>query len=426
MAFRFADVIDYLLPFRGKADPDDPLNFYDLPDDTLSQALQILDDVDGGNRQLSGRRAALTYLNMSRDGQIAGMLALLAGPIISSTWGVESDSEEISAFVEEQLGIGQDPSGRVVFDKVLREALTCLSYGFSLQERVFEVMDGMLTLERLGFRYQTSVKRFITDESGDFLDGVEQIVSFTPEERTVTIPIDNLVYYAPHAIGSTWEGQSVLRGAYKHWFFKSKFYLIDGVAARRFGVPVLVGEYSENTSRKQQEDFAKQLAALASSYRGYLLLPEGDFSVNFLAQADQQRPDLDPSIAHHNEQIVAAMAGQVLSLGTARSASRALGQTLAALFFNALKSYADHVRDTLQARVVLPLIRGNFPGHSARLFYSHLDNSNFSRLVEAMAVLADKGLLTPGEDTEENLRDRLELPKETKPRQPPEPVTGGE
>ena len=107
MAFRFADVIDYLLPFRGKADPDDPLNFYDLPDDTLSQELQILEDVDGGNRQLAGRRAALTYLNMSRDGQIAGMLALLAGPIISSTWGVESDSEEISAFVEEQLGIGQ-------------------------------------------------------------------------------------------------------------------------------------------------------------------------------------------------------------------------------------------------------------------------------------------------------------------------------
>ena len=294
MAFRFADVIDYLLPFRGKADPDDPLNFYDLPDDTLSQALQILDDVDGGNRQLSGRRAALTYLNMSRDGQIAGMLALLAGPIISSTWGVESDSEEISAFVEEQLGIGQDPSGRVVFDKVLREALTCLSYGFSLQERVFEVMDGMLTLERLGFRYQTSVKRFITDESGDFLDGVEQIVSFTPEERTVTIPIDNLVYYAPHAIGSTWEGQSVLRGAYKHWFFKSKFYLIDGVAARRFGVPVLVGEYSENTSRKQQEDFAKQLAALASSYRGYLLYARGRFFRQFPRPSRPTAPGSGP------------------------------------------------------------------------------------------------------------------------------------
>ena len=414
MGVSFADVVDYVLPFRGRADEKDPLDFYELPDDTVTRALGVLDDVDPSYRTLIGRRAALTYMNRSRDGQIAGMLGLLAGPIISCVWSIESSSFRVKQFLEEQLGIGADPTGRVVFDKVLREALTCLPYGYALQERVFEPQGGLLVLERLGFRYQTSVKEFVS-EDGDFLSGVRQIISFTPQEEIAFIPVDNLVYYAPFAIGSSWEGQSVLRGAYKHWFIKSKLYLIDAISARRFGVPILVGRYADHTSETNRKAFAEQLALLQSHKAGYLLVPREDYEVEFLALSEQARPNLKPQIDHHNEQIVGAMAAQVLSLGSQRSASRALGQTLSALFFNVLKSYADHIRDVLQLRVVGPLVAANFPRTRAQLTYSHLDNSDFSRLVEAMSQLADKGLLTPGADTEENLRGRLELPQEERP-----------
>ena len=419
MPLTFKSVIDYLLPFRGKSDPDAPLNFYDLPDDTLTRSLGILDDADPSYRQLIGRQAALTYMNMSRDGQIAGMLGLLTGPIVSSRWQVEG-SHTVKMFLEEQLGIGADPTGRVVFDKVLREALTCLPYGYALQERVFEPMGGMLALERLGFRYQTSIKEFVT-EDGDFLRGVRQYKSFTPKEEVVFIPQDSLVYYAPFGIGATWEGQSVLRGAYKHWFIKQKLYLIEAVSARRFGVPILVGRYADNTSEQNRKAFGEQLANINSHQKGYLLLPQDDFELEFLSLAEQAAPNLKGPIDHHNEQIVAAMAAQLLSLGNQRAASRALGQTLSALFYNVLKSYADHIADVLQARVVSPLVKANFPRSSAKLTYSHLDNSDFSRLVEAMSSLAEKGLLTPGADTEENLRGRLELPEEHRPYPKPEP-----
>ena len=425
MGVSFADIVDYLLPFRGKASEDDPLNFYNLADDTVTRALGILDDVDPSYRTLVGRRAALTYMNMSRDGQIAGMLGLLAGPIISSVWAIESSSVLVKQFLEEQLGMGADPTGRVVFDKVLREALTCLPYGYSLQERVFETQGGMLALERLGFRYQTSVKEFVSRD-GDFLSGVRQIISFTPQEEIAFIPVDNLVYYAPFAIGSSWEGQSVLRGAYKHWFIKSKLYLIDAISARRFGVPILVGRYADSTSELNRKAFGQQLANVQSHKSGYLLVPKDDYELEFLALSEQARPNLKPQIDHHNEQIVGAMAAQVLSLGSQRSASRALGQTLSALFFNVLKSYADHIRDVLQLRVVKPLVAANFPRTRANLTYSHLDNSDFSRLVEAMSSLADKGLLTPGADTEENLRGRLELPTEERPYPKPEPNRGAD
>ena len=413
MPLTFKSVIDYLLPFRGKADPDAPLNFYDLPDDTLTRSLGILDDADPSYRQLIGRQAALTYMNMSRDGQIAGMLGLLTGPIVSSRWQIEG-SQSVKMFLEEQLGIGADPSGRVVFDKVLREALTCLPYGYALQERVFQPVGGMLTLERLGFRYQTSIKEFVSLDR-DFLRGVRQYLRFTPKEEVVFIPVDNLVYYAPFGIGATWEGQSVLRGAYKHWFIKQKLYLIEAVSARRFGVPILVGRYADHTSEQNRKAFGQQLANINSHQKGYLLIPQGDFELEFLSLAEQAAPSLKGPIDHHNEQIVAAMAAQLLSLGNQRAASRALGQTLSALFYNVLKSYSDHVRDVLQARVVSPLVKANFPRSSAKLTYSHLDNSDFSRLVEAMSSLAEKGLLTPGADTEENLRGRLELPEENRP-----------
>ena len=420
MPLTFKAVIDYLLPFRGQADPDAPLNFYNLTDDTLTRSLGVLDDADPSYRALVGRQAALTYMNMSRDGQIAGMLGLLTGPIVSSRWQIEG-SQSVKMFLEEQLGIGADPSGRVVFDKVLREALTCLPYGFALQERVFEPVGGMLTLERLGFRYQTSIKEFVSLDR-DFLRGVRQYLRFTPKEEVVFIPVDNLVYYAPFGIGASWEGQSVLRGAYKHWFIKQKLYLIEAVSARRFGVPILVGRYADHTSEQNRKAFGQQLANINSHQKGYLLIPQGDFELEFLSLAEQAAPSLKGPIDHHNEQIVAAMAAQLLSLGNQRAASRALGQTLSALFYNVLKSYADHIAEVLQARVVRPLTKANFPRSTAKLTYSHLDNSDFSRLVEAMASLAEKGLLTPGADTEENLRGRLELPEENRPYPKPEPA----
>ena len=75
------------------------------------------------------------------------MLALLAGPIISSTWGVESDSDgNRPRSSRSSSASAKIPRAASSSTKFCREALTCLTYGFALQERVFEVMDGMMVL----------------------------------------------------------------------------------------------------------------------------------------------------------------------------------------------------------------------------------------------------------------------------------------
>jgi hypothetical protein len=95
----------------------------------------------------------------------------------------------------------------------------------------------LLVPKKLGLRLPRSVYRWMQDDDGD-LTAIEQLVL---GKGMVTLPAQDLVYYRVGAEGDNWEGTSMLRPAYKHWYIKDQVERFDALAQQReaMGIPVV-------------------------------------------------------------------------------------------------------------------------------------------------------------------------------------------
>lgn len=61
------------------------------------------------------------------------------------------------------------------------------------------------------------------------------------DKNVVSIPASKLLVFTFRREGDNYEGTSVLRSAYKHWYFKDSMYKFDSVRHERqsVGIPVI-------------------------------------------------------------------------------------------------------------------------------------------------------------------------------------------
>jgi len=72
-------------------------------------------------------------------------------------------------------------------------------------------------------------------ENGE-LESVTQRTYKNNNYIEVTIPKEKLMVFVYRREGDNYLGTSLLRQAYKHWFFRDKYYKIDAVAQERLGI----------------------------------------------------------------------------------------------------------------------------------------------------------------------------------------------
>lgn len=76
----------------------------------------------------------------------------------------------------------------------------------------------------------------------------------------VSIPASKLLLFSFRREGENYEGVSVLRSAYKHWYFKETMYKFDAVRHERqsVGIPVI---YLPSTATPEDKEQAKIIVA---------------------------------------------------------------------------------------------------------------------------------------------------------------------
>jgi hypothetical protein len=374
---------------------------------------------DEFNTKLTFPNGVLTYDKMRRtDAQVQALLYAVTLPILSADWEIEGDDEEQKEFVRVNC------FEKTNWSEFLKHITTSLWAGFSWAEKVYEVEtykgEEKMMLKKLAARLATSVERWETDDQEELQNIVQQIDNGKGDaSKEVPIPYPSkAVLFSFQKEANNYEGQSILRSAYKHWFIKDQIYHIDAIRIERFalGMPhIKLPEDFDNEGLNSLIEMGKNWKAGSQSY---IITPAGvDIEIMTVAQGSVL--DVLPTINHHNEEIGKSGLAQFINFG--RGGNRALGETAQEFFFDALKNVAQWISTEYTNQVIKPLLRLNYANPSN----AHMRASNIGAvaLPQLIRFLREVGevFVQPDKAIEDKLRDQFGLPARTE--ETPEPLS---
>ena len=391
------------------------------------------------NSDLQGEKALKVYDKMRRsDGQVkAGLLACKL-PLMVARWDMtpasqEEQDVEIAGMVKEDLFENMT----ITWDDFLRQALIMLDFGHMAFEKVWELRDGRYTWHKLAPRLPQSIAEWHVKDDGD-LDFIIQQANIGTQFKRIPIPADKLLIFSHEKEGSNFRGISLLRAAYKHWWYKNNLYAIDGIAAERHGVGLADFTYPDQATDAQKAAVKEVGERLHAHERAYTAHPE---SIKFdLKGVQGQLHDIKGSIDHHDLQIVRSILAQFMNLGAKSTGSYALSQDQSQFFLMALQAVGKNVCNTVNRNCIREMVDYNWDVKKyPHLTVSGLDSPDILAYAGAIAQLMTAGAITNDIPTENELRRMVklpqkqtvvpELPKDTtkdETAQPTQPVPAGQ
>ena len=374
--------------------------------------VQILSGIITGeeyNRTLSGRKAIAIWDEMRRsDATVGASLRAVKLPIKSVKWFTTAASDdpadiEIDDFVQWNL------FERLKFKAILGEVLTHLEFGFSVHEMVFgmELVNGVerIVLQKFAFRKQTTILYWNAGE------GVPGVTQWTPSGGSHQIPLEKIIVFTNEQEGENYEGRSILRAAYKHWFYKDKLYQIDAVGHERQALGVVKIKYPQGATDTARKAAKNAAANLRANEEAYIEEPQG-WDINFMDMKSGTLKDVQPSIDHHDRQITKNVLAQFLELGSkGGSGSRAVSQDHSKLFDQASEAVAEYIADTF-GYVIKTLVDLNFNVTDyPKMSVGKVGDEKISELSDALTKFETAGFIHPTPEDEAYVRSITGFPE---------------
>lgn len=215
------------------------------------------------------------YDNMRHDEQIKAAQNLKKNAVLKSGWQIipaSEDKEDIQRkeFLESTL---KQMKGTI--EDNLFEIMSASDYGFSITEKVFELISkgefqGKIGLKALKTRRPHGWD-FILDEHGNIKEnGLVQSTSAVPQ---VEHNPNKFIHYIFNQEFQNPYGNSDLRSAYRAWWGKDNFIKFWMIYGQRAASPVAKGTYDKTILKPLQEEIKKILNSIQSATN--IMIPEG-------------------------------------------------------------------------------------------------------------------------------------------------------
>lgn len=352
------------------------------------------------NPKLNGLQAISVYEEMRNDASVNASLEAIKLPIQSADFVADPASDdEADVRIAEEVNAQLEP----LLDQYLDEALTHLEFGFCLHEMVFEPMDlgyGVrLGLKKLAYRKQTTVAAWVTK------DGQPGITQRTMDGKEASIDAVKLVRITRKQMGDDYQGRSILRTAYRNYYIKDKLYKIDAVGHERHALGVLDITVPKGADEKDKTKMRKLARQVRANQEMYLEHPEG-WTVQFLDNKANSMKDSEPSINHHDRQILKNVLAQFLDIGAqGSSGTRNVSEDQSRLFALAIERVAKQIVGALQKSFVEAYMELNYTGRKApTLRVANLSDDNVPVISEAIKKFVEAGVLHPTKGDENTVR----------------------
>lgn len=372
------------------------------------------------NPQLQGIQGIKVYDEMRKsDGTCRAAMLSCTLPIRRAEWFVnpatpEDQDKEIANFVEHALFDWLD----MTWADFIRQALIMVPLGVMVFEKVYGVKDfdgkTYVTLQKLAPRMPGSIQQW------ELTDGTFGIQQNRQDGVVAQIPGSKLLTFVNEREGDNWWGTSFLRAAYKHWYRKEVFYKIDALAFERQGLGVPYIKMPQGYTEADEKQATKVLQNIRANETSYLLLPPA-YEAGFLDMGSNSTRDPNPSISHHNREILKSVLAQFLDLGSqgAKSGgtggSKSLSNDHSELFLKGLEAIANTIIDEINKNLIPELVDLNFNDVKTYpvLDYAGIDKVDIEALGNAYAQLVTAGAIKPTEDDEQYMRTAMGLPPRT-------------
>lgn len=386
-----------------------------------------------GNRQQARRM----YTKMVRaDASVRVSLRAGKAPVLGAEFYVDpfsNDPEDliIQELVEFNLFKGMTTS----WLKFLEQGLKMFENGFSAFEPVWELREwspsktnpGANTkrytmLRKLGTRPAQTVSYFDYDENGGPVSMCQQALRGSGEIDEVHIPIQKLCVFTFDQDGGDLEGNSILRSAYQHWYYKDHLYKIDAIQKERHGIGVPEIELQPGYSEADKRVAHELGRNLRTNERAYIVRTSM-MNVGF-AELSGNLVDALKSAEHHDGMIMKNVMVEFLNSGTTEGGgNRATSATQMDMFLKAMRYIAEIFCEGINLYVIPNLVTYNFKTRK----FPQLQVRNIGEAKDlqmwaaAMSNLKSKGLLQIDDETEQWIRKQMQMPKRTTAYEPEEP-----
>lgn len=362
--------------------------------------------------ELRGRQGLRTFYDMSRnDGSVRGALRIVKTPIQGADWYVEPASESvldqnIAKFVEKCLFDDM----QTLWEHFIEDCLRSIDYGFFTFEKEYGWNDkgDHIELKRLIPIHPLDVQGWNYSPEGVLVGLTMEPLNGQDQTRKVEIPYSKLLNIVFEMEGGDLRGTSILRSAYKHWYFKDVLYKIDAIQKERhgIGVPVILLPVGFTDSDKT---LANELGRnLRTNERAFITAPD-NWQIYF-AKLEGQPVDPIPSIEHHDDKIYEGILAAFMG-------SKQISEESMDTFYKSTRYVAKSIAACINRYVIKELVDINFlrKGGYPKLKVRRMGEwEDLRTMTFALRNMVGAKIITPDDDLEKWARNQMDLPEQDK------------
>jgi len=386
--------------------------------------------------ELRGRKGMEVYREMSENDDIIGSILFAIELLIrQAAWNVQpggssTADQKASEFLRGCLDDMVD-----TWTDTISEVLSFLTFGWSAHEIVYKrrmgqrrdpslkskFNDGLIGWQKLPIRAQETLYQWHYDDQDNLL-GLVQLPP--PNFSLIEIPRERLLLFRTKSHKGNPEGRSILRNAYRDWYFKRRIQEIEGIGIERdlAGFPVLtVPENLNIWDLDNPEAVAIRAAAerivqnIRRDSQEGLVMPVG-WKLELLSTGGQRQFDTNAILERYDTRIAMTVLADFILLGHQNTGSWALSSDKTNLFSMAIGTYLDIICETFNSQAIPSLIDLNQPHFNGltdypKLTHGDIEGPNLAELGSFIQAVTGCGALTPDEGVEDYLRQAASLPK---------------
>lgn len=388
--------------------------------------------------ELRGRKGAEVFTEMSNNDETIGAILFAIEMLVrQASWNVEpggstAKDREAAEFVKSCM----DDMQQTWIDTI-SEILSFLTYGWSFHEIVYKRRmgrtkdnrtsskydDGLIGWMKLPIRSQETLYQWEYNDQ-DNLIGMTQMPP--PDFGLITIPMNKAMLFRTRSRKDNPEGRSILRTAYRSWYFKRRIQEIEGIGIERdlAGLPVITTPEGMDIWDKDDEDMNAIRTGLEAMVKNIrrdstegLVLPFG-YTFELTSTGGSRQFDTNSIIARYDTKISQTVLADFIQLGHESVGSFALSSDKTNLFSMAICAFLDIICQTFNSQGIPALIDINgdhFAGVTdyPRLTHGDIEDVDLATVATFIKDMTSIGVIIPDESLEDYVRQLGKLPKRT-------------
>ena len=385
--------------------------------------------------ELRGQRGVKVYTEMESNDDVIGAIIFALDTLLrQAQFSVEpqgDDQKDIEAaeFVESCMDDMQS-----TWTDTVSEILSFLTYGWSYHEIVYKRRsgrtgspktnskydDGLIGWRKLPIRSQDSLYQWEYDDE-DNLIGMTQMPP--PNFGLYTIPLEKAIHFRTRSRKGNPEGRSILRNAYRSWYFKKGIQEFEGIGIERdlAGIPMVTPPEGVDLYNPDDPEGARLLAWAYSLVKNVrqdksagIVLPPG-FKFELVSTGGSRQIDTNEIITRYDSRIAMTTLADFILLGHEHTGSFALSDDKTELFAVAIGSYLDIICEAFNNQAIPRLIDLNgehFKGITdyPKMVHGDIEKIDMNKLAQYIQAMVGTGVLIPDDELETYVREAGNLP----------------